>query len=73
MRPLSRSLRHLRRDQAGATIVEFAFVLPVMVLLLMGLGEILYQEYAQSVLTGALQKAGRDSTIQSADTSAVDE
>ena len=72
MSRLRRALRRLRRDQTGATIIEFAFVLPVMVLLIMGLGEILYQEYAQSVLNGALQKAGRDSTIQAADTSVVD-
>lgn len=72
MTRLVRTLGRLRRDQEGATIVEFAVVLPVMLVLIMGLGEILYQEYAQSVLTGALQKAGRDSTIQSADTSAVD-
>ena len=67
-------LARLRRDTNGATLLEFAFVAPVMVLLLMGLGEILYQEYAQAILNGALQKAGRDSTIQGAanNTSAID-
>ena len=69
-----RRLRTLVRDTRAVTMVEFAFVLPVMVLLIMGLGEILYQEYAQSILNGALQKAGRDSTIQGAgdDTATID-
>ena len=73
-RPALRSLRLLLGDERAATIVEFGFVLPVMVLLIMGLGEILYQEYAQSILNGALQKAGRDSTIQGAgdNTAAID-
>lgn len=58
--------RRLARDRRGATIVEFAMVLPVMLTLIMGLGELTYQGYVQSVLTGAVQKAGRDSTIQGA-------
>lgn len=57
-------LRRLARDRRGATVIEFAIVVPVMLTLIMGLGELAYQEYVQSVLTGALQKAGRDSTIQ---------
>ena len=52
------------RDRRGATIVEFAIILPVMMMLIMGLGEMLYQEYIQAVLNGAVQKAGRDSGIQ---------
>lgn len=57
-------LRSLRRDTRGATIVEFALVSPVMILMMMGLGDLGYQVYAQSILNGAMQKAGRDSSIQ---------
>jgi len=57
-------LRSLRRDTRGATIVEFAIVSPVMILMMMGLGDLGYQVYAQSILNGAMQKAGRDSAIQ---------
>jgi len=32
----------------------------------MGLGELSYQAYVKAILTGAIQKAGRDSTIQGA-------
>ncbi|MFW2853152.1 TadE/TadG family type IV pilus assembly protein [Sphingomonas sp. TX0543] len=56
--------RRLSRDRRGVTIVEFALVAPVMLILLMGLGDMLYQGYVQSVLTGAVQKAARDATIQ---------
>lgn len=52
------------RNVRGATIIEFALVFPVMMTVIMGLGELTYQQYVQSVLTGAVQKAGRDSTIQ---------
>ncbi len=58
--------RRLARDQRGATIIEFAMTMPVMLMLIMGLGELTYQEYVQSILTGAVQKAARDSTIQGA-------
>jgi Flp pilus assembly protein TadG len=56
----------LARDRGGMAIVEFAIICPVMLILIMGLGDLTYQTYVQSVLTGAVQKAGRDSTIQGA-------
>jgi len=59
-------------DRRGATVVEFAFVLPVMLILMMGMMELGYQAYVQSVLTGAVQKAGRDSGIQGATADAID-
>lgn len=61
---MTRRLFSLWRDTRGATIIEFAIVSPVMILLLMGLGDLSYQIYAQSILNGAMQKAGRDSAIQ---------
>ena len=62
---LTRSfLRRLRRDQDGATLLEFAFVAPVFVLMLMGLFEFGFQVYARSVLQGALQEAARDATLE---------
>lgn len=54
----------LRRDERGNTIIEFAIVAPVMMTLMMGLGDLLHQTYAQSILNGAIQKAARDSAIQ---------
>ena len=56
--------RGLARDTRGAALVEFAIVAPVMILLMMGLGDMLYTLYAKAVLNGAVQKAARDSGIQ---------
>lgn len=61
---MSARLLQLLRDRRGATLVEFALVSPVMLLMLMGLGDLLYQVYAQAVLNGAVQKAARDSGIE---------
>jgi len=60
-------MRHpssLIRDQRGVTVVEFAIVAPVMLLAIMGLSDLTYRVYTQSILEGAVQKAGRDATIQ---------
>ncbi|NKJ00010.1 TadE/TadG family type IV pilus assembly protein [Novosphingobium sp. SG707] len=65
-------LRHLLRASGGAALVEFALVLPVMLLMGMGLCEMAYQAYMQAILTGAVQKAGRDSTVESANTTTID-
>jgi Flp pilus assembly protein TadG len=67
--PLARMLRRIARESAGATLVEFAFVAPVLVLMIFGLFDIAHTQYSASILNGALQKAGRDITLQSAATS----
>lgn len=60
------ALRVLRRDERGATLVEFALVAPVLLLTLLGLFEMGYNYYIQAQLQGAIQKAARDATIESA-------
>lgn len=57
-------LRALASDRRGATLIEFAMILPVMMMLIMGLSDLLFQSYAQAVLTGETQKAGRDAGIE---------
>jgi hypothetical protein len=47
-------------------------VLPVLLMLIMGLGDIAFQAYLQSVLVGSVDKAGRDATIQGAGTQTAD-
>lgn len=59
-----RFAKHFASDRRGVTIVEFALVAPVMCMMLMGLGDMLYQMYAKELLDGAIQKAARDSAIQ---------
>lgn len=58
------AFRRLSRDRRGTAIIEFAIVAPVMMLVIMGLCDISYRAYAQALLDGAVQKAGRDSAIQ---------
>lgn len=65
-------MKRLLHDRAGAALVEFAMVLPVMLLMGMGLCEMAYQAYMQAILTGAVQKAGRDSAIEDASTATID-
>lgn len=56
-------LRRLRREDSGVTILEFAMVAPVMLLLLLGFFDLGYRAYASSVLQGALHDAARMATV----------
>lgn len=56
-------LRRLGRDSRAVTIVEFAMVAPVMLLLLLGLFDLGYRTYASSVLQGSLHDAARMATV----------
>ena len=64
----------LMRDDRGATLVEFALIAPVLLMLLLGMFEMGYNYYMQSQLQGAVQKAARDSTVQAVagNTDAID-
>ncbi|RYE01296.1 MAG: pilus assembly protein [Sphingomonadales bacterium] len=65
----SRFLHRLRRDERGATVVEFAIVAPVMGLVLLGAFDVSHTLYMRGVLQGIVQKTARDSTLEdSADT-----
>lgn len=67
--PAKRCLIHLLRDRCGAALVEFALLLPVLMILLLGTFDAGYSIYTKALLEGAIQKAARDSTIQGASTS----
>lgn len=66
MRSLRTSLRLIAQAEDGATLLEFGFVAPVLCLLLVGSLEIGHTLYMQGVLEGALQKAARDGTLETA-------
>ncbi len=57
-------IRALRDDRRGVTAVEFGILAPVMLVLMLGLSDLMYQSYIQSVLDGAMIKAGRDSALE---------
>jgi Flp pilus assembly protein TadG len=55
--------RSLITDGRGATIVEFAMIIPVLVGLLLSILEVGYQGYVTAVVQGALSKASRQVTV----------
>jgi hypothetical protein len=60
--------RRLRGDAAGATAIEFAAIAPALLMVILGLMDLSYNIYATTLLEGAIQAAGRDSTIEGAET-----
>ncbi|MEB3414864.1 TadE/TadG family type IV pilus assembly protein [Alteriqipengyuania sp. WL0013] len=69
---MRRILTAIARDETGATIVEFALVLPVLALVLIGIFDVGFNMYAGAVLRGVMNEAGRDSTIEAATTGSID-
>ena len=61
---IKRKLPNFLSREDGTTAIEFAMVLPVMCIALFGGMDLCHREYAQAILTGAVQKVGRDSTLQ---------
>ena len=64
-------LRALRRDTKGATIVEFALVVPVLSVLLLGTLDLGYRSYVTSIIQGALHEAARMGTVGGIPTSTI--
>jgi Flp pilus assembly pilin Flp len=56
---MRRLLRRLRRNERGAAVVEFAFMLTPMLLMLLGGMEVGYLAYSKTVLEGAIKEASR--------------
>jgi Flp pilus assembly protein TadG len=71
MTSILKKLRLVRKDQDGATILEFALVAPVFVFMLLGTFEIGYGVYMRSALNGAIQQAARAATLENANDPAV--
>ena len=71
---LASGLRRIPADRAGAALVEFALIIPVVLMLLLGTMEFGLNVYMRAVLEGAMQQAGRNSGLQSSqsDQSAID-
>lgn len=64
-------LSALRRDARGATIVEFALVVPVLAMLLLGTLDLGYRSYVTSIVQGALHEAARMATVGGVSTSQI--
>ena len=65
MKKLS-TFKRMRRDQDGVTAVEFAFVGPILILMIMGIFDMAHTQYTSALMNGAMQKAGRDLTLENA-------
>lgn len=56
--------RPLLTDRSGIAAIEFGLIAPVLILFMMGMGDLLYQVVTTAVVNGAVQKAARDATIE---------
>jgi Flp pilus assembly pilin Flp len=65
-------LAALRRDSSGAAIIEFALILPVMSVLLLGTLDLGYRSYVNSIIQGSLHEAARMGTVGGIPTSAIE-
>jgi Flp pilus assembly protein TadG len=64
MRQFDQPFSRCATSTRGVAALEFAIVAPVLLLLLMGLFDLGHVVYVKSQLTGLMQKAARDSTLQ---------
>lgn len=56
--------KHLRKDERGTSLVEFAIIAPVLLTIIMGLLDFGYQLYTRAIFEGVVQKAARDATLE---------
>lgn len=65
-------VRQLLADQEGATIVEFAIVVPLFLMLLLGIMDVGQMVYGKSVLTSAVHRAARSASLETRNTNEAD-
>lgn len=61
----------LHDDDRGATLVEFGFVAPILILLLMGFFDVGHSLFMRAVLEGEVQRAGRNSGLETGGAEAI--
>ncbi len=64
MRRIVSFRRAILKDESGVTAIEFGFVAPILFLMLMGMFDLGFQGYAQTMMKGAMQEAGRKSSLE---------
>lgn len=57
-------IKRLGRDRRGVSATEFGLIAPTFIMLLLGVFDMGYNVYASAILDGAVQKAGRDSALE---------
>lgn len=63
-------IKRATQDRRGVSATEFGLIAPTFIMLLLGVFDMGYNVYASAILDGAVQKAGRDSALETG-TSAV--
>lgn len=61
---IGRFAHALRRDSRGVSIIEFAFVAPAFLVLMMAVFDLGYRGFIHSTLQGAVNKAARDGSLE---------
>lgn len=64
--------QRLLHDSAGVTVIEFALIAPIFLMVIVGSLDLGQMVYAKAVLDGAVEKAARDSTLETGDTQLAD-
>lgn len=54
----------IQQDERGVAIIEFAYVAPVFLLLMMATFDLGHRSYVSGILNGEVQKAARDATLE---------
>jgi hypothetical protein len=57
-------IRRIGQDRRGVSATEFGLIAPTFIMLLLGVFDMGYNVYASAILDGAVQKAGRDSALE---------
>lgn len=67
-----RRLRGMRRDKNGIAVVEFGFIAPLFLLMLMGIFDFGFTLYIQSALQGAVQEGARQASLENTQWSTIE-
>lgn len=69
---MTRPLRRLLADTRGMATLEFVLLAPLVLLMVFGIFDLGHIMLTNSMLSGAVEKAGRDSTLEAADAATID-
>lgn len=64
-----RKYRKFKSDEEGMALLEFALIAPVFLFMLMGMFDVGYSMYLRAALDGAVQQAGRSSSLENGESS----
>ena len=65
--------RRIAKDTKGVALLEFALCFPVVLILILGMLELGYQAYMQSMANGVVQRAARLATVGNVTPTQIDE